>query len=123
MTITENVIKIFAYDAFVCAISGELLKPFMMKKHNWDEKKYEEYANIYLTNLNRITTDGNLVKLNKADVSGSFFNEIVIITSNNVVIKTLQVVDHIPKTNNLIHVDGKMYQVTSNVFNYDLKCY
>jgi len=55
-------------------------------------------------------------------VSGSFFKEIVIMKADGVVIKTLQTIDHIPKTNNLIYVDGKKYQVTSNVFNYDLKC-
>jgi hypothetical protein len=60
--------------------------------------------------------------LNKPVVSGSFFKEIVIMKSDGVVIKTLQIIDHIPRTNNLIYVDGKKYQVTSNVFNYDLKC-
>lgn len=55
-------------------------------------------------------------------VSGNFFNEIVIMKSDAIVLKTLQTIDHIPRTNNLIYVDGKRYQVTSNVFNYDLKC-
>jgi hypothetical protein len=55
-------------------------------------------------------------------VSGSFFKEIVIMKADGTVIKTLQKVDHIPRTNNLIYVDGKKYQVTSNVFDYDLKC-
>lgn len=55
-------------------------------------------------------------------VSGSFFKEIVIMKSDGTVIKILQVIDHIPRTNNLIYVDGKRYQVTSNVFDYDLKC-
>ena len=60
--------------------------------------------------------------LNKPVVSGSFFKEIVIMKSDGVVIKKLQTIDHIPRTNNLMYVDGKQYQVTSNVFNYDLKC-
>jgi len=55
-------------------------------------------------------------------VSGSFFNEIVIMRSDAIVLKTLQTIDHVPRTNNFIYVDGKRYQVTSNVFNYDLKC-
>ena len=59
---------------------------------------------------------------NQDGVSGSFFKEIVIMKSDGVVIKTLQIIDYIPRTNNLIYVDGKKYQVTSNVFNYDLKC-
>ena len=58
----------------------------------------------------------------KTDVNGSFFKEIVILKADETVIKTLQVIDHIPRTNNLIYVDGKKYQVTSNVFDYDLKC-
>lgn len=61
-------------------------------------------------------------QLNIPAVSGSFFNEIVIMKSDSIVLKTLQTIDHIPRTNNFIYVDGKRYQVTSNVFNYDLKC-
>lgn len=70
MHLIENIIKIFAWDSYVCAINAKELKPFMMEKHNWDDKTYKELANIYLTNINRIATDTNLVKLNKADVSG-----------------------------------------------------
>jgi len=55
-------------------------------------------------------------------VSGSFFKEIVILKADGIVLKTLQIIDHIPRTNNLMYVDGKQYQVTSNVFDYDLKC-
>jgi hypothetical protein len=58
----------------------------------------------------------------KPVVSGSFFKEIVILKADGVVLKTLQIIDHIPRTNNLMYVDGKQYQVTSNVFDYDLKC-
>jgi hypothetical protein len=54
--------------------------------------------------------------------STSIFKEIVIMNAEGVVIKRLQTIDHIPRTNNLIYVDGKKYQVTSNVFNYDLNC-
>lgn len=56
------------------------------------------------------------------DVSGSFFKEIVILKADGVVLKTLQIIDHIPRTNNLMYIDGKQFQVTSNVFDYDLKC-
>lgn len=55
-------------------------------------------------------------------VGGSFFKEIVIMKGDGVVLKTLQNIDHIPRTNNLVYVDRKRYQVTINVFNYDLKC-
>jgi len=58
----------------------------------------------------------------QCSVSGSFFKEIVIMKADGVVLKTLQTIDHIPRTNNFIYVDDKRYQVTSNVFNYDLKC-
>ncbi len=54
--------------------------------------------------------------------NGNFFKEIVIMKEDGVVLKTLQTIDHIPKTNNFIYVDGKRYQVSSNVFNYDSKC-
>jgi 3-methyladenine DNA glycosylase/8-oxoguanine DNA glycosylase len=40
-------------------------------------------------------------------VSGSFFKEIVIMKADGVVLKTLQTIDHIPRTTNLIYVDGK----------------
>jgi hypothetical protein len=60
--------------------------------------------------------------LNKPVVSGSFFKEMVIMKADGVVIKILQIIEHIPRTNNFIYVDGKKYQVTSNVFDYDLKC-
>lgn len=59
-----------------------------------------------------------LLKTNKL----RFFKEIVIMRADGVVLKTLHIIDHIPQTNNLIYVDGKRYQVTSNVFDYDLKC-
>lgn len=58
----------------------------------------------------------------KPVVSGNFFKEIVIMKADGTVIKTLQIIDHIPRTNNLMYIDGKKYQVTSNVFDYDLKC-
>ena len=58
----------------------------------------------------------------KPVVSGSFFKEIVILQENGTVLNTLQIIDHVPKTNNLLYVDGKRYQVYSNVFDYDLKC-
>ena len=60
--------------------------------------------------------------INKADINEGFFKEIVIMKSDGVVLKTLQKIDHIPRTNNFMYVDNKMYQVTSCVFNYDLKC-
>jgi len=60
--------------------------------------------------------------LKQCNVGGSFFKEIVIMKADGVVLKRLQTIDHIPKTNNLIYIDGKRYQVTSNVFDYDLEC-
>jgi hypothetical protein len=57
----------------------------------------------------------------KPVVSGSFFNEIVILKADGTVLKSLKTIDHVPRTNNLIYVDGIKYQVTSNVFDYDLK--
>lgn len=53
-------------------------------------------------------------------VSSSFSN-VVIRNSEGIVLKTLTDTTVIPRTNNLLYVDGKCYQVTSNVFNYDEK--
>ena len=53
----------------------------------------------------------------KTDVSRSFST--VVIKNEETVIKTLKDTSIIPRTNNLLYVDGKRYQVTSNVFNYD----
>lgn len=53
----------------------------------------------------------------KTDVSSSFSK--VVIKNEGAVIKTLKDTSIIPRTNNLLYVDGKRYQVTSNVFNYD----
>jgi len=50
-------------------------------------------------------------------VSSSFSK--VVIKNNDGILKTLKDASIIPRTNNLIYVDGKRYQVTSNVFNYD----
>lgn len=41
--------------------------------------------------------------------------------SEGIVLKTLTDTTVIPRTNNLLYVDGKRYQATSNVFNYDEK--
>lgn len=53
----------------------------------------------------------------KTDVSRSFST--VVIKNEETVIKTLKDTSIIPRTNNLLYVDGKRYQVTSNFFNYD----
>lgn len=50
-------------------------------------------------------------------VSSSFSK--VVIKNDNEVLKTLNDTSIIPRTNNLLYVDGKRYQVSSNVFNYD----
>ena len=50
-------------------------------------------------------------------VSSSFSK--VVIKNNNEVLKILNDTSIIPRTNNLLYVDGKIYQVSSNVFNYD----
>ncbi len=50
-------------------------------------------------------------------VSSSFSK--VVIKNNDGILKTLNDISIIPRTNNLLYVDGKRYQVTSNVFNYD----
>jgi hypothetical protein len=50
-------------------------------------------------------------------VSSSFSK--VVIKNNDGILKTLKDTNIIPRTNNLLYVDGKRYQVTSNVFNYD----
>ncbi len=49
------------------------------------------------------------------------FEEIVIMKNDGTLIKRLDIIDHIPKTNNIIYLDGNKYQVSSNVFDYDLK--
>lgn len=43
----------------------------------------------------------------------------VVIKNDDGVLKTLLDTSIIPRTNNLLYVDGKRYQVSSNVFNYD----
>ena len=50
-------------------------------------------------------------------VSSSFST--VVIKNDNGVLKTLKDISIIPRTNNLLYIDGKRYQVSSNVFNYD----
>jgi len=49
-----------------------------------------------------------------------YFENIIII-EDNTTLKTISELDFLPKTNNLIYIDKKRYQVTSNVFDYDLK--
>ena len=56
----------------------------------------------------------------QACVSSSF-SKVVIRNSEGIVLKTLTDTTVIPRTNNLLYLDGKRYQVTSNVFNYDEK--
>ena len=51
----------------------------------------------------------------------SSFSKVVIRNSEGIVLKTLTDTTVIPRTNNLLYVDGKRYQITSNVFNYDEK--
>lgn len=47
--------------------------------------------------------------------------QLIIMNSNGVVLKTSYTnFDFIPRTNNIVIIDGRRYQVTSNVFNYDL---
>jgi hypothetical protein len=55
-------------------------------------------------------------------LDNNFFKETVIMRHDGVVLKRLNTVSNIPKTNDIIYLDKKRYQVTSNVFNYDLKC-
>lgn len=50
-------------------------------------------------------------------VSSSFSK--VVIKNNDGILKTLKDTSIIPRTNNFLYIDGKRYQVTSNVFNYD----
>lgn len=52
-------------------------------------------------------------------VSGSFSK--VVIKNNDGILKTFNDTRIIPRTNNLLYINGKRYQVTSNVFNYDEK--
>ncbi len=56
----------------------------------------------------------------KSNNDNSF--EILIMKSDGTVLKKLQSSEHLPKVNNLVYIEGIQYQVTSNVFNYDLKC-
>lgn len=51
-----------------------------------------------------------------------FFKEIVIMKNDGYVLKILPKIDHIPKKDNYIYVDGIKYQVINLTFNYDLKC-
>jgi len=48
--------------------------------------------------------------------------EVIILKSDGVILKRMNISEHIPTTNNLIYIEGIMYQVTSNVFDYDLSC-
>jgi len=60
---------------------------------------------------------GKIKALRLYAVSSSFSK--VVIKNNDEILKTLKDTSIIPRTNNLLYVDGKRYQVTSNVFNYD----
>lgn len=51
----------------------------------------------------------------------SYFEKIIIKKNKEVVKETAQI-DHVPKTNNILYVNKKRYQVSSNVFDYDNKC-
>ena len=48
---TENIIKIFQFDCFVCAMNGTVLKNYMKNKHKWTEEQFNEYLNIYRNSL------------------------------------------------------------------------
>lgn len=51
MIIIENVVAIFRFDCFICAMNGTNLKEFMMKKHKWSEEQFKEFMSVYRTTL------------------------------------------------------------------------
>lgn len=53
-------------------------------------------------------------------VSGSFCR-VVIKQQDGSILKTFDNATIVPRTNNMLYIDGKRYQVSSNVFNYDEK--
>jgi hypothetical protein len=53
--IVENVVKIFAFDTFVCAINGIDLKEYMKQKHKFSDEQFLEYLSVYRANLSKIT--------------------------------------------------------------------
>jgi len=59
----------------------------------------------------------NEVKKFRLDVSSSFSK--VVIKNDNGILKTLKDTSIIPRKNSQLHIDDKIYQVLSNVFNYN----
>lgn len=51
--IEDNVASIFRFDTFMCSIDGKLLREYMMAKHGWSERDFNEYLHIYMASLNR----------------------------------------------------------------------
>jgi len=80
------------------------------------KKTIEETTRLLLQGT--LTKDeADKILLDLHNVSSSFSK--IVIKNNDGILKTLKDTIIIPRTNNLLYIDGKKYQVTSNVFNYE----
>lgn len=95
-------------------------KEFIISKYNHLKNEDDSYVmDITLEDLQGWLDEYSKIVLPQADVSSSFSK--VVIKNNDGVLKKFNDARIVPRTNNLLYVNGKRYQVTSNVFNYDEK--
>lgn len=54
MILTDNIVKLFVTDTFICATHALQLMKYQMEKHGWTTEQWNEYYKIYTDNLNHV---------------------------------------------------------------------
>lgn len=60
--------------------------------------------------------------IHNPSINKNYFQQIVIMNNDGVVLKKLNTVGYIPNTKDFINIDSGSYQVYLNVYDYDLRC-
>ena len=58
----DNIIKLFVTDTYICSTSNLDLRSYQQNKHGWNYETWNEYFQIYRTNINNVGFIESLIK-------------------------------------------------------------